>query len=232
MAKGQRAVGPITVWMIIFVALWLTSTVFLVVLYTGQEELRSRNEQLQAANSRLISPAQERSLELFRNAQPGGPTVVGLLNQARGDTAFLATGNEDDDSAAVRAKRDQLVETIRSDGFVSDPDTYEDASLFEAFTMLYAAYKADNAHRRAAEERAEALDTEVARLVQVNADQKADFDGRAQEFAEQLGQVEESHAAYRAQRPRIIVVQRVVWRRRTRCHHRQHIPPVNNPIRG
>ena len=49
MAKGQQqGVNAITVWMIVFVALWLTSTVFLVILYTGQEELRTENLRVQS----------------------------------------------------------------------------------------------------------------------------------------------------------------------------------------
>ena len=56
MAKGQlQGVGSITVWMIIFVALWLTSTVFLVILYTGQEDLNNELARLRTANDRLIS---------------------------------------------------------------------------------------------------------------------------------------------------------------------------------
>jgi len=80
MARGQQqGVNAITVWMIVFVALWLTSTVFLVILYTGQEDLHSENTRLQSANRRLISPAEDKAIDLVKNAQETGPTVVGLL---------------------------------------------------------------------------------------------------------------------------------------------------------
>ncbi len=95
MARGQQqGAGAITVWMIIFVALWLTSTVFLVVLYTGQEELHTQINSLQADKDKLISPDEQRSVELVRNARSraeGGPTVVGILEGERKKMAALAT---------------------------------------------------------------------------------------------------------------------------------------------
>ena len=67
--------------MIIFVALWLTSTVFLVVLYTGQEELKSEADRLLQKNDKLVSRQEESSLDIARNARrasEGGPTVAAL----------------------------------------------------------------------------------------------------------------------------------------------------------
>jgi len=199
MAKGQQRIGSITVWMIVFVALWLTSSVFLVILYTGQEELKNENDRLRTANSRLISASEERSLELARSAQPSGPTVVGLLEQARRDTAFLATGNEDDGPPAVLAKRNQLVTSIRSEGLVSDPRSFTDVSLFEALSALYESYKSQHDLLATAKGRVEHLDAEVAKLVELNASQKADFDERAAQFEAQLREAEATREAARAE---------------------------------
>ena len=55
MARGQQqGFGSVTIWMIVFVALWLTSTVFLVLLYTAQEELTTENDSLREDNAVLI----------------------------------------------------------------------------------------------------------------------------------------------------------------------------------
>jgi len=60
MAKGQQqGVNAITVGMLVFVTLWLTSTVFLIILYTGQEVLNVENARLRSENRRLISPSEE-----------------------------------------------------------------------------------------------------------------------------------------------------------------------------
>ncbi|UCE59112.1 MAG: hypothetical protein JSU63_16910 [Phycisphaerales bacterium] len=204
MARAQfQGIGAITVWMIVFVALWLTATVFLVIFYTGHEELVSENQRLATANDKLISQAEQSSITLIGNARPskqGGPTVVGILEGNRADTAFLASGNEADDAATIRAKRDQLVQIIQDDGFVPDPDSYFDLSFYEGMSTLYEGFKAENALRRAAEDRAAELDTRVASLIELNETQKSDFDARAKEFADDLVRIQEERDTSIAQR--------------------------------
>lgn len=204
MARSQQqGIGSITTWMIIFVALWLTSTVFLVVLYTGQSELMAENERFRTENDRLISSNEKNSLDFVRDARPaqeGGPTVVGLIEGARKETALLATGNGEDDPETVRTKRDDLVATIISDDIVPKPRTYEGASLWDCLGGLYDSYKSERALRLTAEDRVAELEAEVANLVQLNADQKADFDERARQLGERLAQVEADREAYRKER--------------------------------
>ncbi len=201
MARAQQRVGSVTVWMIIFAALWLTSTVFLVVLYTGHEELKNQVERTRAANQRLISPAEQQSLKLIRTAQPSGPTVVGLLEQARRETALLASGNEDDDPEAIRAKRNQWVEAIQNDeDEVPDAGAFTGVSLYEALMLLHQAYKNEHELLGEAQDHVETLDAEVARLVQLNADQKNGFDELSRDLRDQLVQSEAGRKACRTER--------------------------------
>ena len=208
MAKGQRqGVGSITVWMIIFAALWLTSTVFLVILYTGQEDLNNELARVRTANDRLISRSEENSLELIRPAEPsrdGGPTVVGILEGARGDTADLATGEESDDVEIIRRKRDQLAEKIGGDRIVPNSDEFKTLSILEGAERTYEALRTEHDLRQAAEERVEQLETEVTKLVEANAEQKNDFDTRLGELDERLSQIESDRAAYIAERDETI----------------------------
>ncbi|HEX9895249.1 MAG TPA: hypothetical protein VGA78_15075, partial [Gemmatimonadales bacterium] len=53
----QRSGGGLTtvhIWMIVFVVLWLISTVAFIVLFTKQEDLNALNIRLEADNQRLI----------------------------------------------------------------------------------------------------------------------------------------------------------------------------------
>ena len=170
MAKGQR-VGftSTTIGMVAFAALWLASSVFLIFLYTGQEALKNDNERLAAENSRLISSNEQRSIELVKSAREGGPTVVGLIEGARSQTAQMATGEPPDSPATVRTKKDQLLRTIREEGLVAGADSFVDLSYHEALTRLYSAHKAVSDVRRAAEERASQLEGEVTKLVEADA---------------------------------------------------------------
>jgi hypothetical protein len=201
MAKGsQQGVSGGTVWMIVFAGAWLTSTVFLVILYTGQEELKNEAARLQGANRRLISPAEDKAIELIKGAQETGPTVAGLLEEARGQTATLATGEATDAAGAVRQKRDAILKSIRDDNIVPKAESFEDVSLHEALTRLYESYRSEHDLRLAAEDRATQNEGQVAQFVEASGRQKTDFEKRAQETAQQLTQCEADRTAYRSER--------------------------------
>jgi len=203
MAK-QQGLNSTSVWMIVFVGLWLASTVFLVILYTGQEKLNEENARLRASYAKTINPQQERSIELVKSATEAGPTVVGLLEEARGTTAQLATGEATDAASAVRTKRDQILVTIKSDGLVSNPDSFNDLSYHESLTRLYEAYKSERALRKTAEDRSAQLETQANTLVEADAARKNDFEKHSRELSERAAQAEGDRAAYRSERDKEI----------------------------
>lgn len=200
MAKGSQGVGGGTIGMIVFAALWLTSTVFLVIIYTGQEELKNEAARAAAENRRLISPAETKSIELAKGASEQGPTVAGLLEEARAQTATLATGEATDAAGAIRQKRDAILKTIMNDKYVPEANTFEDISLHDALTRLYESFRAERELRLAAEDRATQNEGQVAQFVEASAKQKADFEKRAQETSQQLAQCEADRSSYRGER--------------------------------
>ncbi|MEK6799628.1 MAG: hypothetical protein AABZ12_11735 [Planctomycetota bacterium] len=201
MAKGQQSGwNSITVWMIVFVGLWLTSTVVLVILYTGQEDMRNENARLAEENRRLVSPSELSSIQLAKSAQAGGPTVVGLIEEARSKTAEAATGEPADSVAAVREKRDQLLQTIVTEKLVPEAKTFAESSYHEALQRLYTAYKTSASARKAAEDRAARMEGEVARLAEADAQRQNEFDQRIKEATAKLAQSEGDRANYRTER--------------------------------
>lgn len=203
MAK-REGLNSITVWMIVFVGLWLTSTVFLVILYTGQEKLHEENVRLRASYAKTINAQQERSIELAKNASEAGPTVVGLLEEARGTTAQLATGEATDAVAAVRTKRDQILVTIKTDGVIANADSFSDVSYHEALTRLYEVFKSEHALRKTAEDRSAQLEAQVNTLAEADTARKSDFDKQSRELSERLAQAEADRAGYRSERDKQI----------------------------
>jgi hypothetical protein len=199
MAK-REGLNSITVWMIVFVALWLASTVFLVILYTGQEDLRAENTKLRSNYAKTVNSQQERSIDLIKGAQENGPTMVGILEEARSSTAELATGEPTDAPPAIRAKRDQLLATIKADGIIPNPETYAELSYHEAMRQLYESFKAAQTVRKAAEDRAAQLDAQMTAMVEAEAKLKADFEKQARDMTEQLAQAESGRAEHRAER--------------------------------
>ena len=92
MAKSQlQKINAMTVWMIMFVGLWLAATVCLVILYTGQAELQEEVDRSREAYAKVVSSSEMSSIELAKRGQARGPTVVGLIEGARAHTAELAT---------------------------------------------------------------------------------------------------------------------------------------------
>ena len=197
MARMQQGANATMIGMIVFAALWLTATVFLIILYTDQADLTKRIADLRRANETLISPQEQRSLELIKPAQPGGPTVVGILERARAETSRLATGEETDDPATVRSKRDSLVRIVRSEGLVADPAAYNDASLYGGMSRLYESFKTEATLRREADQRQAELESQVAKLVADNTAMKNDFERRTQELTDRLAQAEADREAFR-----------------------------------
>lgn len=191
MAKTQlQRVNAVTVWMILFVGLWLTATVFLVILYTGQEELHAEVDRHKKDKARLATSSELNSIELAKSARAGGPTVIGLIEEARSATAELATGNPDDDPSAVAAKLDQLLETIRDGGVVPRPERFDDASYHDALSVLYKEFEGQVGLWRDSERRLAELDKEIARLAEGQAQQKDDLDMRSKEITDQFQEVE------------------------------------------
>ncbi len=200
MARAREGGTAVTVGMIAFAALWAMSTVFLVILYTGQEDLNNEIAQVRTENAQIVSSQERRSIELVKSARAGGPTVVGLMEQARADTALLATGDPADDPGSVRAKRDQVLSAIRDDGLVKKPNSYEDVSLQQALGMLYEAYRTENALRTELAKRAGDLEVEVTRLVEENSAMKTDFEARAAEMTASLTEAERARESFRTER--------------------------------
>lgn len=199
-----KGVNAITVSLIVFVGLWLASTVFLIVLYTAQEEIRKENADLRKRNSQLISSAEQQSVELAKAAGVGDQTVVGLLEAARAATAKLASGEEADDVGRVRAKRDELLQSIRRDALVSTPDAFADASLYAALQTLYDEFRREHGLRETAEKRVAELDKQVNEQLATNTKERDQFDVRSKGLAEEVRSTETSRADYRKERDQAV----------------------------
>lgn len=206
MAKGQQGIGATTVWMIVFCFFWLVSTVWLVILYTGQEELRASTAQAQRDFRRVANPEELRSIEQVKTASETGPTALGLLEEARASTAEVATGVPADGVAVVRTKRNDFLKTIRADGLIENPEAFDEASLMSALNLLYDRFKQERAQRVLAEERLEQLDTEVAKLADLNSQLKDDFNKRTQELQDRMNSIESERAAYRTEQDNAVAV--------------------------
>lgn len=199
MAKTQKGLNAITVSLIVFVGLWLASTVGLIILYTYQEELRNLNTDLRKKNSTLISSS-EQSLEYVKQMGVGDQTAVGLIEAARGDTAALATGDPKDDPATVATKRRDALDAIQRGLAVSNPASFKEVSFLEALNKLSDEYKRENTSRVEGDKRIAELEGQLENLRSTSDKERKDFETRSAELAEKLRQSEDSRAKFRDDR--------------------------------
>lgn len=193
---GQRGVSGTTIGLIVFAALFLTSMVFLIILYTDQEKLRQEVADLRNRKERAVSAAEETGVPLISGAAPGGPTMVGLINQARAATAKAATGVETDEPAAVQGKMSALLNRIQMEGYVTVPTAFSNVSLLSALETLYGLHQKEVELRRGAEKRAADLETQLNQAVTDNTRQKADYDGQVASLQAKLADCQNSRDSF------------------------------------
>lgn len=184
--RGQQRAGGVSaihVWLIVFVALWLLSTVLLVWLYTDQSGLTKQAEDLRLSNDQL----QER----LRNDQ-----------SAREELTELAVGAAEDDLDTAVSKVKNLLARIRNDRLVPEASAFDDPAtgLLPAMTSLYEAYRGERKSLLAAGAELDRLQSEVEGLAQGRTQREQAFEEKEEELVAQVQGLERDLADYRAQR--------------------------------
>jgi hypothetical protein len=205
MARAQQqGINTVTVAMIVFVALWLTSTVFLVILYTNQEELRIENTQLLGRIRKTISDQEERSLELAKAATER-TTVVGLIEEQRRQSAELATGTATDDATAIRSRRDQLVDRVRGESLVANTNAYVDLPLLDLSGRLYEELKSREGLYQESMKRVTELEDQLNRFLEAKGALESDFENRTKTMLDEFATLETERSQFRRTREDSVV---------------------------
>ena len=194
MARTQQGgVNAVTVWMIVFVALWLGTTVVLVILYTNQEEILADNQRLVADNARLITSSEARDLEIVKKAD-SDQTVVGLIEDQRSRTADAATGTGGYDAATVISKRDAFIDSVIADRVVQNPRQYRGASLLDAAQLIYTEFKTHHQILADTTTRMDEQNDRLSQLIATNAEQQSAFAQQAEGLQQKLIDAEQDAA--------------------------------------
>ena len=189
-AQGQSGISAIHLWLIVFVALWLTSTVLLVILYLDQEKHKNNVAELQERVDKVIS-SQGKSLPQYTVAKPGqGTTAVDLLETARADTAELVSGNRADDVASLRAALEAKLESIRGNQYAEDPLVFEGVSYDAALDSMFELFRSKAEAYAEAETGMASRTAELEALRAAQTSQKEEFDRQAEGLKGQLAVIE------------------------------------------
>jgi hypothetical protein len=210
--------------LIVTVALCLTSIVLLVLLYTDQEALKNELATLRQDKAKLIAPGEERSITLYPAAREPRPTLAGLLEQARVETARLITASEaENDVPSLTQKVNQAVETagkliqridIEQGGESSQGDgegrgayagSFVTTGLLDAFRSLTAILESEHGRLVAAEDEKRQLNARTGQLAEDMSSQREAFDKKIADINAQVSDIEKSRTASREEHNKQVV---------------------------
>ncbi len=199
-APQQGGVTAIHIWLIVFVALWLTSTVFLVIIYLDQTDKDKAVEEAQSRLAKVISSAGQ-SLPQYPDARDTpGSTMVDLIEAARGDTAEIISGNRADDPANLRVELSNRLEKFKADPMIQTKSDFEGASLLGALDAIHSLFRTEAASRKEAEQGIAQLQADLAELRNSEDRRKKDFSEAADKLQGDLVKIGEDRDAYRGER--------------------------------
>ncbi len=191
--------SAIHIWLIVFVALWLTSTVLLVILYMDQEAVKKDNADLRAEVQQLISP-QGRSLPQFTEAKSSPKTMVDLLEDARAKSAQLLSGNGEDNPATLETKLKTQLDAIRADRRIEDPEVLGAGSCLDALAAIYSQFQMKADALAEATKGVDELSEELNALRAAREQQQKSFEQKAEELSKQIAGIVQDQESYRKER--------------------------------
>lgn len=189
MATRPQARGGLTgihYWFMVFVGLWLVSTVLLVILFTDQGVLKQKDQDWRDDKARYIRANEQNTLSAWmEKAKNSKRSLVGVLNDERAAAIKLIAGEQTDAQQPELAAAEQLVtntlDRIAKEQRVADASLYTtDTDLKTVVDRLYDEYlRAADALKAARAENDELKQRELARLEERAEEQRSYADAAA-----------------------------------------------------
>lgn len=190
---GRGGITAVHVWLIVFVGLWLLSTVLAVLLYTGRERLvKAANEAEERANQLMRSSERSR-FNVFLDQAGENRSLAGVLDEERSRLVRLIGFEETTSAAAASRQVNELIEGVEKavPKGVELPDLIG-ADLTTVVQRMQAAL-VDQAQARAdAEKRLAAAIQDKAGAIEKQQRQAEEFKKALDGFAAQLKQNEQA----------------------------------------
>ncbi len=179
--QGQGGASANNIWLIVFVALWLASTVFLVIIYMDKEERDTKTARAESS----LAQAQSK---------------VNDLKTEKSELAKIATGDSEKDLPGARSEFNARLENIRGNDNVEDPSIFEGVSYAEALDNMYDLFITKAEALASAEKGIADRTIEFESLRNAQAQQKADFEKQTEELNAKIAKIEAERDQYRRDR--------------------------------
>lgn len=175
-------VSAIHVWLIVFVGLWLASTVLLVWLYTDQTGLTKTADDLRVTNA----DAEQK------------------LRAGASDWKALAelTVGADDDFDTVSERVADVYARIRDEEIVPEVSAFDDPSggVLAAMSSLYDAFRGEYDGRMACGDEFDRLQLEVEDLAEARTKREQEYEAKSNELVARIDALEDDLSDYRDRR--------------------------------
>ena len=199
-SRPQSSTGNYGVLAIVFAALAVTATTFLIILYMDQDEKRQAVETLRAETQKLVSPPGRRLPQFAQASAQPGQTLADLLESARARTAKVAVGDETRDAATVEAMLAAQIERISADPRIEDPAVFAGASYDAALTTLFDLFRAAADARTEVQNGLNQLTAELESLRQSHAEARGTFEKHTEDLKTQVASITQDKTQYSRQR--------------------------------
>jgi hypothetical protein len=186
--QARAGLTGVHYWFILFVGLWLVSTVLLVILWTDQSKLKEERRRWDEDRARIVKPTETTQLQpWFAKSEAGGRSFVGVLNDERAAAVRLIAGDTATDLATAQKLLDEVLDRIMREGRVTDPSLYSpDRDLVTMMQQLYGDYVKNADLINALKAENDQLKREDLQRMQASADEKRQFQDAAAELEQRV----------------------------------------------
>jgi hypothetical protein len=180
--RGTAFTG-VHIALVVFVVLWLVSTIGLVILYTGQTKLEQDREAALKDMAKIASSAEFSQYQALARA---GQTVLGRMAEDRRNMAKAISGSDADEWLAVKRQIDDKYEAIRTAGRIENAESFSPDSLLSAVDELSAGWAKERERRTQAEANLGKAQAQIADLTEARDKAGQQFDATIAAIAAQL----------------------------------------------
>lgn len=203
-ARSGGGLSAVHVWLIVFVVLWLGSTVGLVIMYTDRQKLMDERDNA-VKQKRLLATANEESdpmfLEFKRYAsslQPNQPVVRTMLDEIHA-LAGRITGDTTHTGRDAVARLDKTLEAIRTARIVPSPEQVSPAEgVVGILARLHRWYADQRTALELAESKLKESTTQLTAAQATIQELESKFDSTAGDIKQQVDSLQVAKNEYEA----------------------------------
>lgn len=191
-ARGGAFTG-VQIALVVFVVLWLVSTIGLVILYTGQTKLDQDREAAVKDKDKVASSGE---FAQYQSLAKPGQTILGRMADDRRGLAKAITGSDAEEWLPIQRQIVLKYEAIKEAGRIENAATFSPDSLLAAVETLHTGQAKERDRRTQAETGLKQAQAQLTELTKARDQVTQQFDQTVAGIASQLKETQAQLASY------------------------------------